>query len=121
MPKMPANHRPQAAGARDHRAGVLARAQAELRNGDPSRALYNTAAWKRLRKFKLARNYCCECERCAKAGRRLIATVVDHRQPHRGDPALFYDLENLQSMSKACHDRKTASQDGGFGNRRKGG
>jgi 5-methylcytosine-specific restriction protein A len=42
--------------------------------------------------------------------------VVDHRIPHRGDKRLFWDQSNWQSMSKTCHDRKTATADGGFGN-----
>jgi len=29
---------------------------------------------------------------------------------------LFWDRNNWQSMAKACHDRKTAAEDGGFGN-----
>ena len=28
---------------------------------------------------------------------------------------LFWDSNNWQSMSKQCHDRKTATEDGGFG------
>ena len=43
------------------------------------------------------------------------ASVVDHRVPHRGDMALFWDSSNWQSMAKECHDRKTATEDGGFG------
>jgi 5-methylcytosine-specific restriction protein A len=41
--------------------------------------------------------------------------VVDHKVPHRGDMKLFWDRNNWQSMAKECHDRKTASEDGGFG------
>lgn len=29
---------------------------------------------------------------------------------------LFWDSANWQAMNKECHDRKTASEDGGFGN-----
>lgn len=47
-----------------------------------------------------------------------LATVVDHIRAHHGDRALFWDRSNWQAMAKACHDRKTARQDGGFGNRR---
>ena len=39
---------------------------------------------------------------------RTRATVVDHIMPHRGNWALFTDRGNLQSLCKACHDRKTA-------------
>ena len=52
----------------------------------------------------------CEC------GCGYAATVVDHRRPHDGDLGLLYDWDNLQAMTKPCHDRKTAALDGGFGN-----
>ena len=31
--------------------------------------------------------------------------VVDHKRPHRGDPDLFWDEDNLQAVSKEYHDR----------------
>ena len=43
------------------------------------------------------------------------ATVVDHIIPHKGDKRLFWDASNWQPLCKGCHDRKTASEDGGFG------
>jgi 5-methylcytosine-specific restriction protein A len=46
----------------------------------------------------------------------MPASVVDHIVPHRGDMALFWDRSNWQAMSKLCHDRKTARENGGFGN-----
>jgi 5-methylcytosine-specific restriction protein A len=51
---------------------------------------------------------------CADCG--AVATVVDHEQPHRNDPALFWDHANWTPRCKRCHDRKTAQRDGGFGN-----
>lgn len=30
--------------------------------------------------------------------------VVDHVVPHKGDEGLFWDLSNLQAVSKAYHD-----------------
>lgn len=33
-----------------------------------------------------------------------IATVVDHKIPHRGDMNLFWDSGNWQSLCKPCHD-----------------
>jgi hypothetical protein len=33
-----------------------------------------------------------------------VATVVDHRIPHNGDLALFWDENNWQAMAKECHD-----------------
>jgi 5-methylcytosine-specific restriction endonuclease McrA len=60
----------------------------------------------------------CECDECKAQGRVLAASVVDHRVPHRGDMRLFWDSSNWQALSKSCHDRKTARDDGGFGNAR---
>jgi 5-methylcytosine-specific restriction protein A len=33
----------------------------------------------------------------------------------------FWDSSSWRSLSKQCHDRKTATHDGGFGNPRRGG
>lgn len=34
-----------------------------------------------------------------------MATVVDHKIPHKGDYGLFWDSENnWQSLCKRCHD-----------------
>lgn len=52
------------------------------------------------------------CVRC-----QSPATVVDHIVPHRGDnDVLFWDADNHQALCATCHGRKTATQDGGFGN-----
>lgn len=71
---------------------------------------YTKRRWYHLRAAYLATHPLCECG-CGHA-----ASVVDHKQPHNGDDALLYAWDNLQAMTKQCHDRKTATQDGGFGN-----
>lgn len=48
-------------------------------------------------------------------GRVYPAEVVDHIVPHKGDMALFWDVNNLQGLRKVDHDRKTALEDGGLG------
>ncbi len=53
-----------------------------------------------------------ECER---RGKVKLATEVDHIIPHKGDMSLFWDPSNWQSLCHACHSRKTAREDGGFG------
>lgn len=59
----------------------------------------------------------CACTDCDEGRVRTVAAVlVDHKIPHRGDMKLFWDRDNWQSMAKACHDIKTAKEDGGFGN-----
>lgn len=51
------------------------------------------------------------CEQCAKQGRYVKATVVDHVTPHRGDPVLFWDRSNWRALCKRCHDWKTGRED----------
>lgn len=75
--------------------------------------------WQRERKRFIAEKFaagvvCCECG----CGFYLPNTQVevDHRIPHRGDPQLFWDRANWQLLTKRCHSRKTALEDGGLGN-----
>ena len=93
---------------------VERRAAYDAARASPSRTYGRR--WQRLRLAYLARNPLCQCDENEGAGCGRAATVVDHRTPHNGDPALLYDWDNLRSMTKACHDRKTAARDGGFGN-----
>lgn len=70
--------------------------------------------WQRARSaFLTAHPLCAECQQ---RGRVTVATDVDHIRPHKGDPVLFWDRNNWQALCHACHSRKTASEDGGFGN-----
>lgn len=73
----------------------------------PWRAWYKTARWQKLRRRILKR----DLYTCQRTGELLTGkypapdgAVVDHIQPHRGDPALFWDEENLHAVSKAYHD-----------------
>jgi 5-methylcytosine-specific restriction enzyme A len=71
------------------------------------------SAWQRARAAFLRQHS--QCAACARRGRVTAATVVDHREPHKGDPVKFWDTTRWQALCKPCHDRKTATQDGGFG------
>lgn len=98
---------------------MLSDMQARAMEKLPWRTWYKTRAWRDLRATQLRQHPLCQCPLCREgAGAITPATVVDHIHPHRGDARLFYDPSNLQSLAKACHDRKTAREDGGFGNRR---
>ena len=66
------------------------------------RHLYSTAKWRRLRADQLSRVPL--CEECRATGRVTPATVANHREPHKGDRALFFDPANLQSVCKPHHD-----------------
>ena len=58
--------------------------------------------WQRARATFLRHNPL--CVRCDSQGRIAEATVVDHRVPHRGDPALFWDPGNWQALCASCHN-----------------
>jgi len=78
-----------------------------------------SSAWRKAREGYL-RNHPL-CKKHYDAGHLVPATVVDHIKPHKGDKALFWDSDNWQPLCKACHDRKTATEDGGFGRFASGG
>jgi 5-methylcytosine-specific restriction protein A len=79
------------------------------RRDDPFRAIYKTARWQRVRIQIIYRDpLCCICKMAA-------SEMVDHIIPARDYAGDFFDEENLQGLCKACHDIKTATEDGGFG------
>lgn len=63
--------------------------------------LYNNKRWAAFRRMYLR-----EHPLCALCGGE--ATIVDHIKDHQGDWELFWSLDNLQSLCKQCHDKKTA-------------
>ena len=69
---------------------------------------YNSK-WRRLSKAYLRKHSM--CVRCMQQGRYVPATVVDHIQPHRNNPALMWDESNWQALCKPCHDKKTWTED----------
>jgi len=80
----------------------------------PYHKLYDKQRWRKLRAAYIARHPLCEI--CFKLDQIKEARVVDHVEPHRGNEQLFYDNDNLMALCVPCHNRKTAAQDGGFGN-----
>lgn len=56
------------------------------------------------------------CVDCLKAEKVIAATDVDHIIPHKGNKELFWDPNNHQALCHSCHSKKTAEEDGGFGN-----
>ncbi|MCF3933289.1 HNH endonuclease [Acuticoccus sp. M5D2P5] len=75
---------------------------AHRREAKPWRRWYKRAAWLRLRALQLSEVPL--CERHAAAGDVVLATVVNHRVPHRGDWALFTDRANHESLCESCHN-----------------
>lgn len=64
---------------------------------------YKTAAWRRLR-WKVLRRDLFLCQMCGVLAAAKGEAVADHKTPHRGDEALFWDENNLQCLCKTCHD-----------------
>lgn len=73
----------------------------------PWRNRYNTTRWRALRMAILTRDrFTCQWPGCGYMTADTSQLVADHKQPHRGDEALFWDEGNLQTLCKPCHDRK---------------
>ncbi|HHX0886543.1 TPA: HNH endonuclease [Pseudomonas aeruginosa] len=70
--------------------------------------------WQQARARFLAKHPLCRL--CSDAGKVVAATEVDHIIPHRGDMELFWQESNWMALCKVCHSKKTATEDGGFGN-----
>lgn len=89
--------------------------------------LYWSPQWKRLRRQHLAREPL--CRRCLaltppivndgsvdpatgrpQANPRLALLHVDHIRPHRGNPMLFLDPANLQTLCAPHHNAKSTDE-----------
>lgn len=73
------------------------------------RKLY-TYRWQKVRLMFLAVNPLCVM--CESENRYVLAQVVDHITPHRGDETLFWDQSNWQSLCKRHHDRDKQIMEG---------
>jgi 5-methylcytosine-specific restriction protein A len=81
----------------------------DQRRGSSTQRGYSSR-WQRYRKAFLSKPenmYCVDCGD--------VATVIDHKIPHKGNMKVFWDKKNHQPMCKTCHDRKTVREDGGLG------
>jgi hypothetical protein len=74
---------------------------------------YNARKWRNVSKAYRAANPICECEECKKAEIVKKAEVCDHVNglgyllKNGIDP---YDWNELQSMSKECHNKKSGGE-----------
>ena len=70
--------------------------------------------WRKVSKAFLGLPGNAWCRSCG-----AIAQCVDHVRAHEGDELLFWDQGNWQPLCNSCHSKKTASEDGGFGNEKR--
>ncbi|MBE3637476.1 HNH endonuclease [Mangrovicoccus algicola] len=67
------------------------------------RGWYKTARWQKLR-WRVLADALFRCAYCGRSTHDTSQLVADHKRPHRGDAALFWDRANLQCLCKRCHD-----------------
>ena len=80
----------------------------------PVQSFYESAEWRQVREMKLRRDPF--CEECRRANIIATARIVDHIVPiSQGGSRL--DMENLQSLCKPCHARKSALEGSRWGAR----
>lgn len=79
--------------------------------------LYNDVKWRNASKrFIREHPYCAACNAYLldAKGEPISNACVDHKEPHKGDTRLFWDVRNWQSLCcSPCHNSKTARVDRG--------
>lgn len=103
MPTAPKNYRRERSGFSVHQAPT----PKDTRPSAAERG-YDSEWAKAKREYLSTHEYCVSCG--------CKANMVDHIIPHKGNHQLFWLRSNWQPMCRSCHSRKTAMQDGGFGN-----
>lgn len=89
--------------------------QADSKRESSSARGYNSR-WQKARLTYLRKHPLCVY--CLANDTTKLATDVDHIIPHKGNQKLFWDTSNWQALCHECHSTKTASEDGGFNNKK---
>lgn len=74
------------------------------------RKLYGTVRWQRIREYQLSQQPL--CERCLTMETVEPATVVHHREAHKGDEEKFWSGP-FESLCKPHHDGEGQREDRG--------
>lgn len=96
---------------------VLARITDEHGHSDaiePWRRWYKSKRWQQLKqRVHLRDNYTCQRTGivCAGKGKDWNAPVAHHKIAHRGDPDLFWDENNVITVTKQEHDGPIAAEE----------
>lgn len=78
------------------------------------RKWYHTARWQKLRRAVWVRDgFICQMTGVLCAGKYPAGNspVADHRIRHQGDEALFWDMDNIHTVSKAYHDSQKQKEE----------
>jgi len=65
--------------------------------------LYSLREWRRASRAFLDNHP--ECWLCGN-----VASVTDHKQPHKGNLQLFWEVTNWQPLCIQCHNAKSAKE-----------
>jgi len=74
------------------------------------RRWYKTSRWQKLRWDALVRDHF-TCQMCKRIEADTSKLVGDHKVKHDGDPALFWDIRNIQCLCASCHDSEKQKQE----------
>jgi 5-methylcytosine-specific restriction protein A len=77
----------------------------KAKQSDDVDKIYKTQRWRRVRALQLKENPL--CDKCRKEGKVKDAEMVDHIKPIRAG-GNAYNMDNLQSLCQAHHNKKTA-------------
>lgn len=83
-------------------------------SAEPWRKWYGTARWQRLKeRVHLRDGYICQRSGviCAGKGQDWNAPVANHKVAHRGDPTLFWDENNIETVTKRVHDSEIQAEE----------
>ena len=87
-------------------------ARPEARPRDEIDALYKTPRWQVLRKLVIARDYGL-CQECKRRGLIRKGNIIHHKTEAREDLTKFWDVDNLECICQACHNREHPERSGG--------
>jgi len=80
----------------------------------PWREWYRTKRWYQLRHQVFVRDLY-KCQRtgqmCSGKYPAPNSPVANHKVPHRGNPDLFWDINNIETVTKAVHDGLIQSEE----------
>lgn len=74
-----------------------------MRDEQPWRKWYKTARWQRLR-WSVLRRDLFTCQKCKRIEPDSSQLVADHKIRHGGEELLFWNIANLWTLCKPCHD-----------------
>lgn len=77
------------------------------RDNPDYRSWYNTKRWRDLKQeVHIRDNYTCQRTGVICAGKYPAddSPTANHIKPHRGNPSLFWDINNIETVTKAVHD-----------------